>query len=696
MQPIRQSPADVPEPFGKYLLLRLLARGGMAEIYLARQPGPEGFDRKVVIKRILPSLSEDASFVAMFLDEARLASRLAHPSIAHIYDFGEVEGSYYLAMEYIPGVTLSQLVRASKTGLPVEHSIKIASFVCDGLHYAHTLKDDDGRSLGIVHRDVSPQNVIISEAGGVKLLDFGIAHAVDQVHTTQQGVVKGKVSYMSPEQCRGRPLDGRSDIFSVATLIWESLTAERLFTRGTSFETMEAITRIEVPPLATYRGDIPAGLDDVIGIAFAKKAEDRYPNAAEMQINLERYLSRHQLLSGPPLIAKYLRETMGASPPAPAIGEEEPNPAETTPAKRIPRLRPSKPERSGLVEKAPPEPAPPPPSPEPPPLDALETVIAAPRERARGRDTGSGRPYDVHDTDPEPRSGKSGQVVVSGDPLARGDGPTMHSFSAPAVPLYTFSALPTPAPTDSGDRFGETVRRPPRPEPGTRGRTHWLALVGFVLVGSIATLGALLWRGHLFEAGTPPLARPALSDPVLPPPVATPRLDLQSNPAGATVRIDGITTTTTPATLPISVGPHRLTFEKVGYTPVDRDIDVQPGQPPLAISVRLDPLDEGQVEPDTPPVEPQVQPPVRPAGGPGPTAPRERGSGLLSVDTSPWSKVYIGSRYLGETPILSTHLPAGSHVLTFRVENRRRVTRRVTIRDGQHTKVTFRLESAEP
>lgn len=667
----------------------------MAEIYLARQPGPEGFDRKVVIKRILPSLSEDPSFVEMFLDEARLASQLAHPHIAHIYEFGKVDGGYYLAMEYVPGVTLSQLVRGSKTGLPVEHAVKIATFLCDGLHFAHNLKDDAGRSFGIVHRDVSPQNVIVAESGGVKLLDFGIAHAVDQVHTTQQGVVKGKVSYMSPEQCRGRPLDGRSDIFSLATLLWESLTAERLFTRGTSFETMEAITRAEVPPLATYRGDIPDGLDDVLACAFAKKPDDRFANAALLQIELEKYLSRHQLLSSPPLIAAYVRSVLGETPPAPAIGEDEPAPGETTPAKRLPRTRPGKTERSGFVVRQPDGDSDPG---EPIELDALETVVATPRD---------GTPM---------RTGRSVPIVI--DPLASGDGPTMHSISVTdlpssgppaasppaktldAPPLYTFSTIPVADPP--ADRYAETVRRPPRVatrRAPKRSRTPWLLLVAFVLIGAASAAGVTVWQQQSHRVQTPPPG-PG-TGPVTPPIVATPTLELRSTPPGATVRIDGIVTTQTPATIPIGVGTHRLTFESPGLRTEDREIDVDGTQRTMEVAVELRPVtnEPGDVVPGENPQPGGQQTPGETPGqhpgnggeqGPDHT-PRERGSGLLSVDTNPWSRVFVGGRSLGETPVLTTRLAAGRHTLTFLVEGRRRVTRSVTIRDGQHTKVSFRL-----
>ena len=206
--------------FGHFTLGKRLARGGMAEVFLARQRGPEGFDRKVAVKRILPHLAETADFVRMFLSEARLAARLSHPNIVHIYELGQVGGDYFIAMEYVDGVHAGQLIEHARTE-PIwpELIARIGADAAGALAYAHRLTDADGRPLQLVHRDVSPQNIMVSSDGIVKLVDFGIAKAASKAEETRPGVVKGKYAYMSPEQTVGRALDGRSDVFSLGVVL---------------------------------------------------------------------------------------------------------------------------------------------------------------------------------------------------------------------------------------------------------------------------------------------------------------------------------------------------------------------------------------------------------------------------------------------------------------------------------------------
>ena len=218
------------EAFGKYELLKKVGTGGMAELFLARQPGIEGFEKLIVIKRILPHLTDSrhsSQFVQMLLDEARLAAQLSHPNIIQIYDLGRVDDQYFIAMEYINGVDLSQILKRElehSRYMPVEHVVKVATYVCEALSYAHKRTDERGRPLRVVHRDVSPHNVLIAYDGGIKLTDFGIAKATSQMMKTRVGTIKGKWAYMSPEQCAGREVDSRSDIFSVGVLIYQMTT----------------------------------------------------------------------------------------------------------------------------------------------------------------------------------------------------------------------------------------------------------------------------------------------------------------------------------------------------------------------------------------------------------------------------------------------------------------------------------------
>jgi eukaryotic-like serine/threonine-protein kinase len=226
--------------FGKYDLLALLATGGMAEIWLARVSGMAGFEKLVVIKRLLDKLAIDSDYVEMFLDEARINARLTHSNIVQVLELGQVEGKYFMAMEFVPGLSVSQVgKRATKQlgTVPQEVACGIIAQACSGLHYAHEKTMPDGSPLNIVHRDVSPQNLIVTYEGLVKVLDFGIAKADHRQSQTRTGLVKGKFSYMSPEQCLGQGLDRRSDVFALGIVLFELCTARRLFKRGSTYET---------------------------------------------------------------------------------------------------------------------------------------------------------------------------------------------------------------------------------------------------------------------------------------------------------------------------------------------------------------------------------------------------------------------------------------------------------------------------
>ena len=237
-------------PFGKYQLVKRLARGGMAEVFLASQSGPEGFHRLVAVKRILPHLVDSQDFVRMFLDEARLAAQLSHPNVVHIYDFGKVDEHYFIAMEYTHGVHAGQLIKlAAADRLPDVLIARLGADACAGLQYAHDLRDVEGQPLQVVHRDVSPPNLLVSYDGAVKLVDFGIAKAVSCVEQTRPGVVKGKFAYMSPEQTIGQKLDGRSDVFSLAIVLWELLAGKVMIPRTDPVEGMRMIRDGRLPPI---------------------------------------------------------------------------------------------------------------------------------------------------------------------------------------------------------------------------------------------------------------------------------------------------------------------------------------------------------------------------------------------------------------------------------------------------------------
>lgn len=280
---------------GKYQLVARLASGGMAEIYLARQLAAGAFSRLVVVKRILPHLSEEPRFVQMFLEEARLASQIHHPNVVQIFDVDQHEKDYYIAMEYIDGISVGALCRRARkyNVLPPPHvTAEIVLQACDGLHAAHQLSDETGTRLGLVHRDVSPHNLMIAKTGVVKLVDFGIAKAKTTAIRTRTGDIKGKFPYMSPEQVRAEELDCRTDIFSLGAILAELLAGDRLFERNSELATLKAITEDTLPVMSELNSAVPIPLSNVVAKALARPREERFASAAEMATALRAVLDQ--------------------------------------------------------------------------------------------------------------------------------------------------------------------------------------------------------------------------------------------------------------------------------------------------------------------------------------------------------------------------------------------------------------------
>jgi serine/threonine-protein kinase len=293
---------------GQYLLMTPLAQGGMAEIWLARQSGPKGFERLVVIKRMIDALESDPEHIEMFLTEARLAAQLNHPHVIQIFDLGEIEQSLYLVMEYLDGENLSVVRRMGlKHQLPLldPHAVRLIAWAADGLHYAHTRVGVDGKPLGIVHRDISPQNLFATFDGGLKVLDFGVAKIASQ--HTQSGKLKGKLGYMSPEQARGEPLDARSDVFALGIVLFEQLTRSRLFPNLDEPQILGAIAHGTLPRPTERRADLDRDLELMLLKAMAPRREERFQSARELQEALEGWLSRHGHVVTTSDLADYLR-----------------------------------------------------------------------------------------------------------------------------------------------------------------------------------------------------------------------------------------------------------------------------------------------------------------------------------------------------------------------------------------------------
>ena len=286
----------------------------MAEVLLARASGIEGFERHVVIKRIHPDQARDERFVAMFLDEARLAAALHHQNVVQVHDIGEDQGEYFFAMEYVHGEDLRKLLmhanRADQT-VPLEHLVTIITGAAAGLHYAHEQRGLDRKPLGIVHRDVSPANILIGYDGAVKVADFGIAKAAFRTAETQSGILKGKVSYMSPEQCTGKPVDRRSDVFALGIVLYELATVRRLFKGDSDYDIMSAIVHGTIPPPTTKRADIPPALEQIILKALALDPALRYQSAHEMRLALEAYADAAGLRTSTSTLADYMTRMFG-------------------------------------------------------------------------------------------------------------------------------------------------------------------------------------------------------------------------------------------------------------------------------------------------------------------------------------------------------------------------------------------------
>ncbi|NOZ85136.1 MAG: protein kinase [Deltaproteobacteria bacterium] len=296
--------------FGKYKLLAHLATGGMADIFLARQTGIAGFEKLLVIKRILPHLAREEFFVKMFLDEARIAARLNHQNVVQTNDLGCEGGQYFIAMEFLEGESLAEVMRyvyKLKERIPPYIAAGIMLQACDGLHHAHSMVGPDGKPMRLVHRDVTPQNIFVLYTGGVKLMDFGIAKATYRSSHTTTGTLKGKFKYMSPEQVKNLPLDARSDVFSAGVVFWEMLTGRRLFSQSTELDILTAIAQQDAPKPSTVNPDVPGELEEIAMRALRRSREERYQSAAEMRMDLATAIKQSNEPSDTVAIGEYVR-----------------------------------------------------------------------------------------------------------------------------------------------------------------------------------------------------------------------------------------------------------------------------------------------------------------------------------------------------------------------------------------------------
>ncbi|MAQ18128.1 MAG: hypothetical protein CMN30_25445 [Sandaracinus sp.] len=601
--------------FSRYELLGRLAVGGMAEIYLAREPETVrgAGHRTLVIKRVLPHVADDPAFVDMFFNEARLAMRLRHPAIVHIYEFGEEAGSYYLAMEWVDGVALGKIIRRARkeNGIPPAIAVKLAATVAEALDYAHRARGDDGEPLGIVHRDVSPQNIMVSYEGAVKLLDFGIAKADDE-SLTQDGQVKGKFAYMSPQQCMGERIDGRADVFALGVCLYEALTGRPLYHRKTQYETMRAVMEDPVPSVRALRPDVPESLDAVVGKALAKDPDDRYATAGEMQIALERWLMEQGEVVPQARMADFLDDLFGEE-----VG-------------RGPMVD-SKPFGASFADI-------------PVPKDVLAAAQAARQSSLPPPVTG-------------PTSSGAGAMVID-------------------TAAFTDDTVPPPA----------------------RSR---MPLVAALVVGLILLLGIggfAVWKmqgeppqqmaqgapGAVANATPPPVGSPAVSPAapteVLAAPTERGSLVVRSEPAGAEVTLDG---ERLPGTTPLmagdlAAGTYTVAVTLAGRQPHEEEITIAAGE-------------ETSVEPRLRAMA-AIRAPRRRAPSMRETmAAAPAGRGTLSVNTRPWSKVYVGGQLLGTTPIGRAAVNSGTVRVQLVDRDGNEHTRSVQVGVGEDARVFWDL-----
>jgi serine/threonine-protein kinase len=345
------------ERVGKYELIQKIASGGMAEVFLAKTAGPLGFEKTLVVKRILPHLVTDPEFVEMFLSEAKLAAHLNHHNVVQIFDFGEADGAYFIAMEYIDGTNLRELARRAeelKRPIPFPICAKIAALACEGLAYAHDLTDPStGEPLNVVHRDISPDNIMVTRTGGVKVVDFGIAKAASQIHQTGRGIVTGKLSYMSPEQIAQKTLDRRTDVYAMGVVLYTVLTGAKPFTAESNVSLMHAILLESPVKPRARRPEIPEALEQIIERAMERDLLKRYQNCLEVQVDLEQYLRTCDVPAGSPEIAAFVTEIAPSLPTNRPPGAKTPHPFDSRQAISAPVSAGSPAEADGLEPTVP-------------------------------------------------------------------------------------------------------------------------------------------------------------------------------------------------------------------------------------------------------------------------------------------------------------------------------------------------------
>ncbi|HUJ28348.1 MAG TPA: protein kinase [Myxococcales bacterium] len=716
-----------PSKFGKYQLLERIAVGGMAEVFAAKAYGVEGFERLLAIKKILPTMGEDSEFISMFVDEARIAVQLSHANIVQVLELGKHEENLYIAMEYISGRDLRQLLerfRKRQQPMPVPQACLIVAEVCEALDYAHRKRDAQGRPLGIVHRDVSPQNVLVSFEGEVKLIDFGIAKAESRLQKTQAGILKGKFSYMSPEQVKGQPIDGRSDVFACGILLWELICGEKLFTGDSDFAVLERVRNGVIAPLR----NAPPELERIVMKALANEPNERYQTASELHDELMRFTLVGGMVYGHRQLAEWLREEFKAD------FEKEQSRLRgwlETEREEISEVTPSDPHRRrpppAIVPSVSLGPTPQDPFPGPALLNAIEAASSEPTQQFRviiDKDTLVAPPTPPKGVTPLPQKVPE-QPQARPPPLPQDELPTMKMdesalveaekalaarlatgtlFSdeerttedarpstpepAPAPPV---SVLPPPVVASLFDNskestgapramrsspFVKPVRSLEQPRPAAAKPRRWGLWIGVPLALAVATS---VW----FLVSAPDEARPGKVI-ITPSPSVTADLLIDGKPAGQLP----------PFVHTVAAGRHKIEVRADGYRPFSTSVVVPSGGRPVELDAQLvaeGPMQvEGVVLTQPPPADKTPSPPAEkknkffshrgepptprtapaPVEAAVPSPPQPPKPVIVAVDSSarlrivtdpPGAEVRVDGKLVGTSPVTTEPLDPGPY-----------------------------------
>lgn len=693
---------DQGTPFGNYVLLKRLARGGMAEVFLA-EGGAKGFDRRVALKRILPHLMDSDDFVRMFHDEAKLAARLNHPNVVHIYEYGEVDNHHFIAMEFVDGIHTGALIEhGAIEPIPPTLVARIGADACAGLNHAHRLEDNQGNPLRLVHRDISPPNLMISYDGVVKVVDFGIAKAVDMAGKTRPGIVKGKFAYMSPEQTMGRKLDGRSDVFSLGIIIWEILAGRVAVDRTDPVEAMKTIRDGRLAPIRQARPDVPVALADVVDQALQVKSADR-PTAAELGNAFEGFIKASPELGTAMQLSEWIRTRFRRRSANTEAATTTKTPEPTFPKERSSAPTPA----SGAL--------------------ASGSLTAAPAGSG-----GSSMAFLHNDDEPEQAAHLIGRKASTlpplprsqlGAPSATGTPNPAHRPGSTPNPAHRRGGTPNPAHLSMRPQTPNPVHTPiPRPGmsthttmPGHSGPRTVPVAPGLspqrkkkIVIGAV--VGALLLllliislssgdddaatvsngaagatdagtRGDatpdvlpdalfdaLFDAGSTSsgasdAGMDAGADPDIDASIEeqTAWVVIKTVPEGARVSVDGSDPKDSPALFDnLAIGKHRVVIEMSGYKTLKKTVTLKPGVSELSYKLAK--------------------------------SRRRPKKGKLNVLTRPSCRAYLGKRALGTTPFAGKRIDAGTYTVTCKKPGYKTVKQKVRIRAGKTTKVKMTLK----